>query len=157
VHLSPYPVSGVSIDLDTGLSVAVAPPDLPPVELGDAEDAAAQLAAAAGVEATEESGVVAGLPGLPPLLHNPAQGFNLPELIIPAKWLARFVSGLLLLLCHFLWGINLKLTKPPYSNTHRRNSNASTPPTDTATSPKSTTRTNNSAPGSASKNSNTNS
>jgi hypothetical protein len=26
-------------------------------------------------------------------LNNPAQGFNLPELIIPAKWLSRFVSS----------------------------------------------------------------
>lgn len=84
-----------AIDVDTGLSVAVAPPDLPPVELGDAEDAAQQLAAAAGVAALEAAGAAeggAGIAGLPPLLNNPAQGFNLPELIIPAKWLARFVS-----------------------------------------------------------------
>jgi hypothetical protein len=92
VHTIPPSHPGVSIDVDTGLSVAVAPPDLPPVELGDAEDAAAQLAAHAAAEATE-NGVVAGLPGLPPLLNNPAQGFNLPELIIPAKWLSRFVSS----------------------------------------------------------------
>jgi hypothetical protein len=66
------------VDVDTGLVA----PDLPPLELGDAAAAVAAAAAA-------EGGMV---PGLPPLIHNPGQGFNLPELIIPAKWLARFVS-----------------------------------------------------------------
>lgn len=93
----------MSIDVDTGLSVAVAPPDLPPVELGHAEDAAAKLAAAVGAAAADGD-AVAGLPGLPPL---DSQGFNLPELIIPAKWLARFVSICAEFRCYFYelgWG-----------------------------------------------------
>eukprot|EP00804_Cyclotella_cryptica_P002435 CCRYP_004125-RA/>CCRYP_004125-RA protein AED:0.08 eAED:0.08 QI:185/1/1/1/0.8/0.66/6/581/324 len=67
---------GVSVDVDTGLVA----PDLPPIELGDAAAAVAAAAAA-------EGGMV---PGLPPLIHNAGPGFNLPELIIPAKWLARY-------------------------------------------------------------------
>ena len=144
-----------AIDVDTGLSVAVAPPDLPPVELGDAEDAAAQLAAAAGVAAAE-NGVVAGLPGLPPLINNPAQGFNLPELIIPAKWLSRFVSTsvtLFVRLCAFLSCLILLL---PSQSIHRRRSNASTPPTGTVTYPRSMMRISNLVLGFAPKNSNTN-
>ena len=110
---------GVSIDVDTGLSVGVAPPDLPPVELGDAEDAAAQIAAAAGVAAAE-NGVVAGLPGLPPLLNNPTQGFNLPELIIPAKWLARYVRYIVVLLSTN-GGLTTRLTFPASIYNLRRN------------------------------------
>lgn len=69
--------TGVTVDVDTGLATHGGP-DLPPI---DDSHATAAAAAASAVE---------GIPGLPPLIQQQGGGFNLPELVIPAKWLARY-------------------------------------------------------------------
>lgn len=102
---------GISVDVDTGLEVKPDAPTLPPFIAGEAA-AAAEVASPPqvdreGVAVTKEGAAAvtttnttattqqAQMPPLPskfiPTGRYPAGTFGLPELVIPPKWLIRFV------------------------------------------------------------------
>lgn len=107
---------GISVDVDTGLEVKPDAPTLPPFIAGEAAAAAEGTLAVApppqvdreGVAVTKEGAAAvtttnttatttqqAQMPPLPskfiPTGRYPAGTFGLPELVIPPKWLIRFV------------------------------------------------------------------